>query len=181
MRSSPHEPASVELHLEPEPEVDRLSLHPILDSGSDVRIDAEPHWRSDPQTICFAVRISGALTATLNITHVLEKLLNCTVQCACSSPSLEVSVPRSERWQHVSLHQLHRSGIPGALKSSIFIGDKDKILLNVGGDDACRVYAAGILSCRKLVICKECTLCALNATKAKANSFSAQSTALIIG
>jgi hypothetical protein len=112
---------------------------------------------------------------------VLEKLLNCTVQCACSMPSLEVSVPPSERWQHVSFRQLYHSGIPGAMKSSVFIKDKDKILLNVGGDDACRVYAAGVLSCRKMYMCKDCTLCALNATKSKKNNFSAQSTALILG
>jgi hypothetical protein len=181
VRSSRHVAASTELLLDPEPEVERLSGDVSPGDFFDLRIDAEPHWRDDPQMICFAVRNSGALVATLNIPQVLEKLLNCTVKCNCDSPSLVVSVAHSERWQNVTVNQLHRAGIPGAPKTSVFIGDRDKIMINVAGNDACRVYTAGLLSCRKLAICKDCVLCALQATRAKRNDVKAQSTALIVG
>jgi hypothetical protein len=181
VRSSRHVAASSELVLDPEPEVERLSRDVSPDAFFDVRIDAEPHWRNDPQTICFAVRNSGALVATLNIPQVLEKLLNCTVKCSCDSPSFDVSVARSERWQNVTVNQLHKSGIPGAPKTSVFVGDRDKIMINVVGNDACRIYTTGLLSCRKLAICKDCVSCALQATRAKRNNVNAQSTALIVG
>lgn len=181
VRSSRHVAASTELLLDPQPEVERLSRDISPDDFSEVRIDAEPHWRNDPQTICFAVRNSGALVATLNIPQVLEKLLNCTVKCDCDSPSHVVSVARLERWQNVAVNQLHRSGIPGAPKSSVFIGDRDKIMIDVAGNDACRVYTAGLLSCQKLAICKDCVLCALQATRARRNNVNARSTVLIVG
>ncbi|CAN9383947.1 unnamed protein product [Alternaria alternata] len=181
VRSSRHVAASTELVLNPEPEVERLCRDIPPNDFSDLRIDAEPHWRNDPQTICLAVRNSGALVATINITQVLEKLLNCIVECDCDSPSHDGSVARSERWQNVAVDQLHRCGKPGAPKSSVFIGDMDKIMIDVAGNDACRVYTAGLLSCRKLVICKDCVSCALQATRAKRKNANAQSTALIVG
>lgn len=181
VRSSRHVAASTELVLNPEPEVERLSRDISPNDFSDLRIDAEPHWRNDPQTICLAVRNSGALVATLNIPQVLEKLLNCIVECNCDTPSHDVSVARSERWQNIAVSQLHRCGIPGAPKSSVFIGDMDKIMIDVAGNDACRVYTAGLLSCRKLAICKKCVSCALQATRARRNNVNAQSTVLIVG
>ncbi|CAN9344266.1 unnamed protein product [Alternaria alternata] len=181
VRSSRHVAASTELVLNPEPEVERLCRDIPPNDFSDLRIDAEPHWRNDPQTICLAVRNSGALVATINITQVLEKLLNCIVECDCDSPSHDGSVARSERWQNVAVDQFHRCGKPGAPKSSVFIGDMDKIMIDVAGNDACRVYTAGLLSCRKLVICKDCVSCALQATRAKRNNANAQITALIVG
>jgi hypothetical protein len=181
VRSSRHVAASTELVLNPEPEVESLSRDSSPADFSDLRLDAEPHWRNDPQTICLAVRNSGTLVATLNIPQVLEKLLNCIVECQCDTPSRDVSVTRSERWQNVTVNQLHRSGIPGAPKSSVFIGDRDKIKIDVAGSDACRVYTAGLLSCRKLAICKDCVSCALEATRARRNNVNAQSTVLIVG
>lgn len=173
--------SSIELTLDPEPEFDRLSLGQVPDSSSILRIDAEPHWLNDPQKICFAVRSSGALVAMLNITTVLEKLLYCTFECDCSSPLHEVSVPRSERWQNVTVRQLLQSGLPGVPKSSISFSDQDRILINMGGDDACRVYTAGILYCRKLAICRDCISCARKRIRDRNNNLTTGNAALIIG
>lgn len=126
------------------------------------------------------MRDSRALVAIINITQVLEKLLNHIVECNCDSPLHDVSVARSERWQNVAVNQLFRCGKPGAPKSSVFIRDIDKIIIDVAGEGACRVYTAGLLSCRKLAICKDCVSCALQATRAKGKNVNAQSKALVV-
>lgn len=118
--------------------------------------------------------------AIINITQVLEKLLNHIVECNCDSPLHDVSVARSERWQNVAVNQLFTCGKLGAPKSSIFIRDIDKIIIDVAGDGAYRVCTAGLLSCRKLAICKDCVSCALQATRAKGKNVNAQSKALVV-
>ena len=180
VRASQWKRAASELVLNPEPELDRLSLDPSLNDCS-LRIDAEPHWQNDPRTICFAVRSAGKLVATLNITQLLERLLSSTVECTCGSTVASLSVSRAERWQNVTLHQLLRSGIPGASKSSTSIRDNERIVVNVGGDDICRAYAAAILLCRKMAICQNCVYCAHKRIKNKNDNIGPGSATIIIG
>lgn len=180
VRSSLHEKSAVDLNLNPEPELCRLSF----DSSSDdsgMRIDAEPYWRNDPQRICFAVRRDGALLATLSIVKVLEKIIACDVKCTCDSPPREVPVPRSERWHNVTVNQFHQTSIPEPPKVGISFRDRDRILVNAGGNEVCRIYAAGILVCRKMVICRDCISCALDAARKGKNNLNAGATALIVG
>lgn len=181
IRSSNVKMPTSELHLDPEPNLERLFLTSEPEPASALRIDAEPDWMNNPQTICFAVRKSGTVVATLNIPQLLEKLINCTIDCKCSNPLSEVSVARSDRWQTVSIHQLLRPNIPEASKCSAFIRDQDRIVINVGGDDTCRAYAAGILSCRRMAICRDCILCAYKRTRDSNNNAIPGSAALIIG
>jgi hypothetical protein len=180
VRASQWKVASSELILNPEPEVELLSLEPSLDSGLTLRIDAEPHWQNDPQTICFAVRSAGRLVATLNIKQLLERLLSANVECKCEGSPREVSVSRSERWQSVSVGQILRSGIPNVPKSSVFFGDRDRIVVNVA-DDTHRVCAAAIISCRKMAICKDCVPCAYQRLKERTRNFGPGSVAMVIG
>jgi hypothetical protein len=153
VRASQWKATEAELLLNPEPELDHLVLDPNLEDHPNLRVDAEPHWQNDPQTICFSVRSSGHLAATLNITHFLGKLLTSTVECNCGGAHRDLSVSVSERWQNVTVSQLLRSGNPGASKSATFIRDNDRIVVNVGGNELCRAFAAGILSCRKIAMC----------------------------
>jgi hypothetical protein len=180
VRSSRDDAASIVLTLDPEPDLDHLALEPNPHT-LDLRIDAEPHWLSDPRTICFAVRRSGALVASLDIPRLLERLVSSTVECGCDNPIHQISVPRSERWQNVSVHQLVQSGVPGVSKSSCFIEDNDKILINAGHDDACRVYTTAALSCRKLAICRNCVSCAYNRVRNRNGSIARGSAAIVVG
>jgi hypothetical protein len=181
VRASQWKQSAAELILNPEPELDHLSLQPNLGDYPNLRFDAEPHWQIDPRTICFSVRSAGKLTATLDIRRLLEKLLSSTVECKCGQTLDDVSVSPRERWQDVTVHQLLRSGMPGASKSSTFIKDNDRIVVNVGGDDMCRAYAAAIISCRKIAICSNCVFCAHKKIKDRNSNMGPGSAAIIIG
>lgn len=181
VRSSQADIPASELHLDPEPNIDLLSLQHNQETIPALRIDAEPHWLSDPQTVCFAVRKAGTVIATLNISKLLEKLMNCTVECDCASPSHQLNVPVRERWQHVSIHQLVRADASGQSRGSVFIQDRDRILIHVGGDEACRAFVVGSVSCRKTTICRDCVLCAYEKAKPRNSNVVSGGTTLIVG
>ena len=60
--------------LDSEAERNLLSLQPDFNNYPNLRIDAEPHWRTDPQTICLAVGSACRLIAKPKIPHLLESI-----------------------------------------------------------------------------------------------------------
>lgn len=181
VRTSQWKATEAELLLNRKPELDHLTLNPNLEDYPKLRIDAEPHWQNDPQKICFSVRSSGHLAATLDIIRFLGKLLTSTVECNCGGAQGDISVSVSERWQNVTVGQIVRSGIPGASKSATFIRDNDRILVNVGGNDMCRAFAAGTLTCRKMAVCPDCVACAYKRIRDRNNNLGPGSAVIIIG
>ena len=65
--------------------------------------------------------------------------------------------------------------------SDLFIQDRDRIVIDVSGDDACRAFVVGILLCRRMSICKNCVLCAYKKMKDRNNNIISGSAALIVG
>jgi len=131
---------SWDLTLDPEPDLRLISLNVDRTPTPDLRIDAEPHWMSNPYTICFAIRSLGSQVATLSITLTFEKLMNNTVSCSCDKPGSEVPVAQSERWQVVTVHRLMARNLEMALKCSAFIHDRGRIVIDARGDDVCRSF-----------------------------------------
>ncbi|KAJ9652844.1 hypothetical protein H2198_007928 [Neophaeococcomyces mojaviensis] len=178
LRASKGKMPNLEFHLDPEPELEMLTLKSSKTGAPEIRIDPEPHWSNDPQTICFAVRHAGTLVANLNLTETLERLMNSTVSCRCPNPTTELSVPRNERWQFVTVTQLLNRSMFGSSKSSAFIRDQHRIVVDVQNDHSRRAYVVGIVSCRKMAICDKCIYCAHRRLQKHTTTGSA---ALIIG
>ena len=180
LRASQRSMPSSELHLDPEPKLKVISRQVDHKTPPQLRIDAEPHWANDAQTICFVVRNSGTIIANLNMMQLLQKLIDSNLSCSCANPTAEVTVELAERWQMVTMHQLLQRSLSGSSKCAAFVRDQHRIVVDVQDDDARRAFAIGILSCRKMITCKSCLLCAYNKTKEKKLS-SIGSAALIIG
>ncbi len=89
-----------------------------------------------------------------------------------------MAVHRSERWQVVTVSQFLRWRYPGGSKCAAYIRDENKIIVDVEGDVVKRILVVGILQCRKMVICKDCVLCAYESIK---NRDKTESVALIVG
>lgn len=171
--------AGLELPLNPMPRLEVLSRQSGASSTPNTfRIDAEPHWAVNAQSVCFGIRDAGILVSTLKISQVLERLQNQLVPCTCGEPQTAVAVPSSERWQAVTVYQILRPGYPGGSRLSAYIRDEDKIIVDVEGDEVKRILVVGILQCRKVVICKDCVRCAYNNVRDRDKK---ESVALIIG
>jgi hypothetical protein len=179
LRASPISPASLDLPLNPAPELEVLSRQEGAASTPEAfRIDAEPHWEFNAEDICFGIRSKGISISTLNISQVLERTQNRTVLCKCGRPKSKVAVPRSERWQVVTVSQFLRRSYPGGSRCGAYIRDENKIIVDVEGDDVKRILVVGILQCRKMAICKDCVLCAYESIQ---NRDKTESVALIVG
>ena len=178
--ASPSKTPTSELHLDRGPELEVLRRQSESTAVPQLRMDVEPHWAEDEKTVCLTVRSRGVVVAILNIGDFLKKLMISSVSCSCTNPAVEVRVERADRWRIVTIHQLlHRNSL-NVSTCAAFIHDPNRILVDAQGDDTCRAFAAGTLSCRRMAICKECVLCAYkNATEKRPSSTG--SVALIIG
>jgi len=149
------------LNMNPDPE--NSSLHRFEAPGYEesLRIDIEPCWEDDPRTIIFRVREMGRFLAPINIAQVVESLAHNTVPCTCWKPTDIVVVPTSERWQHVSLYQLKRTGFKGvSLHRADIDAENSKVLVDASGSETATIYAIGILYTRHLAVATECLACA---------------------
>jgi hypothetical protein len=179
VRASQISPAGLKLPLSLAPNLELLSRQNGAASTPEIfRIDAEPHWEVNAQKICFGIRGGGNLVSNLDISRVLERINNTVVPCTCGQPQSQVAVPRSERWQVVTVHELLGLSDSGGSKCAASIRDEDKIMVDVGGDDVTRIFVVGMLQCRKMALCKDCLLCAYNSIK---NRDKRESVALIVG
>ena len=180
LRSSERQMLSLALNTDPNNCVEVLrtqpsSHNPLRDEP--LRFDAEPDWQENPRSILFNVRSGGVIVGWINLSLLLSRLLESTVACHCSKPRQSIHVPRSEKWH---IHTLARSLEPSANwegPNSIRLRDEDKIMIDVYGDQMHRLYAVGIVECRKMAICKTCIYCAYQSIPCKERK---ESAALII-
>lgn len=160
--SSYFEPPSI-LQLDPEPENKLLWHFDKEYAQSAMRVDVEPCWEEDPRMVSFVVRLQGIPIASLCIKAFFDTMTYGLKSCMCSTPSWEVSVPVSERWQLVSLYQLQRRTYKGMsfIRADVSYGD-NRILVDASQSVAATIYAACILHVRTLVVASECLLCSYN-------------------
>ena len=153
-----------------------LSHNPLRDQST--RVDAEPDWTGNPRLIQFSVRVGGVLVAKINLGRLIWRLSSSTVTCNCTQIKAKVNVPLSEGWQINTLDQLLEPSHIGSTPCSADVKDGVKIMLDVHGDEMHKIYAVGILHCRRLAISTSCIGCAYKSFKDKTRQ---ESTALIVG
>lgn len=81
--------------------------------------------------------------------------MNYTVNCGCNIFVSEVPVVRFEKCQAVTVNQLMLRNLGKAPKFSVFIQDQNRIVTEVGCDDAFQALVVSILLCRRMSICKD--------------------------
>ena len=149
------------LHVDPEPENNRLYRFDGEYPESAMRVDVEPCWEDDTRTVSFMIRLQGIPIASLSIGAFLDRMTNGLIQCECRKPSWEISVPVHERWQHVSLYQLQRRRFKGqSFKRADVDYEDNKVLIDATQSLAATIYAACILHVRHLFIAHDCLTCA---------------------
>lgn len=163
IEASRHLEISVDLLLDSEPTVTRLSYFEQPDSADGLRLDVEPCWEADPRTVVFRARRNGILLASLNIIEILNKLTYQGVPCndtLCGKRTTEVTVPLADRWRRVSLDQLYRERSIGIshTRASLDAGT-NLAIIDASSSDAATIYAIGVLQCRVLFLATECLFC----------------------
>ncbi|MCJ1250852.1 hypothetical protein MMC30_008080 [Trapelia coarctata] len=180
LRSSGTKMLSRDLNTNPGNYIDVLRTQPVSHNplrDGPLRFDAEPDWRENPRSILFNIRSGGVTVGWFNLTLLLSRLLESTVTCQCSKPQQTINVPRSEKWQ---IHTLARSLRPYPSwegPTSTRLKDEDKIMIDVYGDEMHRLYAVGLVECRKMAICKTCIHCAYQSIRYRERK---ESAALIV-
>ena len=169
-RTNPGQPANV-LRRQP------LSHNPLRDQS--LRIDAEPDWSGNSRTVLFSVRIGGIQVAQMNLGQIVWRLSYGQVSCNCTQLNREVKVPLSEGWKVETINSLLESPHNGSAPSSANVKDESKMMIDVYGDEMHRLFAVGILHCRRLAISTNCVECAYRSITETKNR--KESTVLIIG
>ena len=154
-----------------------LSHSPLRDCS--LRIDAEPDWTGNPRTVQFSVRVGGVLIAQLNLGRIGWRLSYNRVACNCTKFKSMVKVPLSEGWKIDTIDTLLRPAHNGSIPCSAHVGDEVKMMIDVYGDEMHRLYAVGMLFCRRMAISTSCIECAYASIANK--TFRKESAALIIG
>jgi len=100
---------SVSLNTESFPIINSLECQ---ESDTNARIDLEPYWERDPQSVIFRVRIDGLVKWTFSPMTLLSQFDQYKdestqfVFCECDSLSGDVSVPESQGWKSLKLSDL---------------------------------------------------------------------------
>ncbi|KAL8755967.1 MAG: hypothetical protein Q9199_003249 [Rusavskia elegans] len=153
------EPASVPT-LDPDPH--NSALHRFDDTHSDfaMRVDIEPCWAGDPRTVLFVLRSHGVPIASMNIFAFIDRMSYDSVECSCQTPSWEVPVRVSERWQLVTLYQLMRTRSKGISFGRVDVSVADtKTLIDGSQSVAATIYAVSHVYARHLCVATECLAC----------------------
>lgn len=153
------EPASV-LTLDPDPNNGVLHRFDNTYSDSALRVDIEPCWASDPRTVLFVLRSHGVPIASMNIFAFIDRMSYDSVECSCQTPSWEVPVRLSERWQLVTLYQMMRTRFKGMSFGRVDVSVADsKTLIDGSQSVAATIYAVSHVYARHLCVATDCLAC----------------------
>ncbi|KAI9654191.1 MAG: hypothetical protein M1821_006719 [Bathelium mastoideum] len=185
IRGSEHEIPSMDLSLSPGPFLEDFDRN-LSPTTPTLRLDAEPHWLGDPQVMCFVVRHKGSVLATLNIQHLLNRIIYDRIRCCCERICQGVRLRRSQCWREVTLQELVGQGdsihrMNGGIMAKI--RDPRRILVDVHENAVCQAYALGVVSSRRVIMCP-CVRCAYDKVQQQIEtnpSWEESGVALIIG
>ena len=182
MHSSANRTPTTGFQTHPGPSIDVLRRQPLSHNplrDQSLRIDAEPDWTGNPKTIQFSVRSGGIQIAHMNLGRIIWRLSYGRVSCNCTTLRREVKVPLSEGWKIETLDSLLHAPHNGSVPCSAHVKDEAKMMIDVYGDKMHRLFAVGMLHCRRMAISTSCIECAYEGLASKKSR--KESTALIIG
>lgn len=157
--SQRQEPAVV-MELAPEPDIATLEIKEPLSTGSSMRIDAEPCWEGDPQTVVFRARFEGMLLCPVNIMTVISRLQQNSIPCTCRQPTLTLAVPASDRWYSLDIENFRRRKFNGSRRRvDLSSESKAKVLVDALESEAATLYAIGAIQCQDVFVCRGCLKC----------------------
>ena len=182
MHSSATRTPTTGFQTNPGPPIDALRRQPLSHNplrDQSLRIDAEPDWTGNPRMIQFSVRSGGTQIAQMNLGRIIWRLSYGRVCCNCITPIDGIKVPLSEGWKIESLDSLLQAPHNGSIPWSAHVRDEAKMMIDVYGDEMHRLFAVGMLHCRRMVISTGCIECAYKGIVSKKSR--KESTALIVG
>jgi len=164
VRGSTYLPFSAQIRLgnDDQDKLPSLYRNPGIFPVDSTRLDAEPCWEEDPQTVVIKMRQMGVAVATLNIGRILDRRDRNTIKCSCGKYSNEVAVPVTENWYHILIQDLKEysfSGMkPGRLAD--LKRESRNFLIDASHSEEALIYVLGIIDAYKIIIAEECLECA---------------------
>jgi len=74
-----------------------------------MRLDVEPRWEGNPQTVVFRARYNGIALCPFNIRMVLTRLQMRWAPWSCHTPTLELAVKADEKWNKLTIEHFIRT------------------------------------------------------------------------
>lgn len=163
VEASGRQERSLTMHLNPEPDADVLQMSSSTETQADplIRIDAEPCWEGDPQTVVFRCRRAGVLLCPINISTIISRM-KLWVSCACTHPERTLSIPGTD-WRLLTIEHLTRRTFQGASIHRVDLrGESSKrshVFVDASQSEQATIYALGVIQCQDMLVCQGCAKC----------------------
>ena len=162
IEASQRQELSLTMALDPNLITQTLKMEAKVGSYTALRIDAEPCWEGDPQTVVLRCRRDGIPLCPLNIGTILSRLQQASVPCACAQPGLTVSMPTND-WNIIEIDDLTRRTFSGSSRRRVDLrGDSPQVyhvFVDASESEAATLYAIGSIHCQDMLICHRCLTC----------------------
>jgi hypothetical protein len=161
IEASQRQEPGIVMELDPEPDIRTLEIKGPSSTSSPMRIDVEPCWEGDPQTVVFRCRYAGTLLCPVNITTVISRLQQNSVPCTCRQPTLTLPVPSSERWHSLVIENFARRIFNSMSRRRVDLSSdpKGKVVVDASQSESATLYAIGAIQCQDVLVCKGCLKC----------------------
>ena len=107
IEASQRQELSTTTTLDENSDTQNLRMKANVGSYAAMRIDAEPCWEGNPQTVVLRCHRDGIPLCPLNIATIVSRLQQASVLCVCAQPGLTVSMPTSD-WNILDIDDLTR-------------------------------------------------------------------------
>ena len=162
IEASQRQELGLTMTLDPSPSARELEIKTNITPDTSMRIDAEPCWEGNPQTVVLRCRSDGALLCPLNIEIVVRRLQQASVPCTCGQPVLLLSMPTSD-WIILDINHLTRRTLGiGTSRRVDLRGDSPQacnVFVDASQSEAATMYAIGSIQCQDMFICHGCLKC----------------------
>ncbi|KAL2046165.1 hypothetical protein N7G274_001612 [Stereocaulon virgatum] len=162
IEASQRQELSLTMALDPNPLKQTLKMEAKKGSYTALRIDAEPCWEGDPQTVVLRCRRDGVPLCPLNVGTIASRLQQASVPCTCAQPGLTVSMPTSD-WNIIDIDDLTRRTFSGSSRRRVDLrGDLPQVyhvFVDASESVAATLYAIGSIQCQDMLICRGCLTC----------------------
>lgn len=143
-----------------------------------LRIDLEPFWELDPQTVVFRVRLNGILKCKFSPKSLFLRLQDLGARdtrsfssnavplvsstCSCAVPAAELPVPHPESWKSMDISQLLNLWASKSMFVPTYerLEGEDSLCIHAGGDAEAQLLSV-ICFRRPVVLALRCFRCAL--------------------
>lgn len=162
IEASQRQELGLTLTLDPSPSAQHLEIEANVTPDQSMRIDAEPCWEGNPQTLVLRCRSDGVLLCPLNIQTLVSRLQQARVPCTCGQPVLIESMPTSD-WNILDINHLTRRTLQVGTRRRVDLRGDSRQACNVFVDasrsEAATMYAIGSIQCQDMLVCYGCLRC----------------------